>query len=65
MRDFGPPSSRAEAERTVAAHTARDGICEGCLAAWARMTPYPCIHLQRAQVLLNNDTEEGTDPSSR
>ncbi|WP_238011602.1 hypothetical protein KZZ52_33420 [Dactylosporangium sp. AC04546] len=65
MKDYGPPRSRAEAEQTVAAHTARDGICEGCLAAWARLTQYPCIHLQWAQALINNDTEKGADPSSR
>ena len=52
MKDYRAPETRSEALAILEKHTERDGICEGCLASWARLVDFPCSHAQSARRIL-------------
>ncbi|MGI5239813.1 hypothetical protein [Dactylosporangium sp. CA-139066] len=55
MKDYRAPETRSEALAFLEHHIERDGICEGCLASWARLVAFPCLYAQAAQRILAND----------
>ena len=52
MKDYRPPETQSEALALIEKHIERDGICAGCLASWARLTAFPCLHVQSASRIL-------------
>lgn len=62
MKDYREPETRSEALAILEKHTERDGICEGCLAAWARLTAFPCSHVRSAYRVLARDLAGGDGP---
>ncbi|MEV6923854.1 hypothetical protein AB0M46_04980 [Dactylosporangium sp. NPDC051485] len=62
MKDYRAPESRSEALAFLENHIERDGICEGCLASWARLVDFPCSYAQAARRILAEDPAGG-DPA--
>jgi hypothetical protein len=52
MKDYPPPDTRDEALAVLAGHVERDGVCEGCLASWAKSVVFPCSHVLLARRVL-------------
>jgi hypothetical protein len=46
---------RLLADATIAAqvHVDEDGLCQGCLAVWSRLAPWPCTQAQWARAVLD------------
>lgn len=49
------------AAAVLAVHTARDGMCDGCIEIWARLAPFPCEQRQWAAAVVER---YGTAPRS-
>ncbi|GGM41323.1 hypothetical protein ACFFX1_12825 [Dactylosporangium sucinum] len=62
MKDYRAPETRSEALALLEQHVERDGICEGCLASWARLVAFPCSHAQSARRFLAGAPTAG-DPA--
>ncbi|GAA2332530.1 hypothetical protein [Dactylosporangium salmoneum] len=59
MKDYRAPENRSEALALLETHIERDGICEGCLASWARLVDFPCSFAQAAHRILADDAATG------